>query len=99
MPETAHKVKIDAVEQYGGKISFCKPTLESRESTLKSVLHKTGALEIHPYNDYRIIAGQGTAALEIINEIKDMDKKQDGHPGTERSRTVHHYFLERKEWK
>ncbi len=66
MPETAQKVKIDAVKQYGGKISFCKPTLESRESTLKSVLHKTGALEIHPYNDYRIIAGQGTAALEIL---------------------------------
>jgi len=73
MPETAQKVKIDAVKQYGGKISFCKPTLESRESTLKSVLNKTNALEIHPYNDYRIIAGQATAALEIFNEIEDLD--------------------------
>ena len=73
MPETAQKVKIDAVKQYGGKISFCKPTLESRESTLKSILNRTGALEIHPYNDYRIITGQGTAALEILHEIKDLD--------------------------
>lgn len=73
MPETAQQVKVDAVKQYGGKITFCKPTLESRETTLKEVISKNGALEIHPYNDYRIIAGQATAALEIINEIGDLD--------------------------
>ncbi|HNQ82778.1 MAG TPA: pyridoxal-phosphate dependent enzyme [Bacteroidales bacterium] len=66
MPETSPKVKSDAVRGYGGEITFCKPTLEARESTLAEIIHRTGATEIHPYNDYRIIAGQATAAMELI---------------------------------
>lgn len=68
MPDNSSQVKIDAVRHYGGEIHFCSPTLQSRESTLDKVRQQTGALEIHPYNDYRIIAGQATAALEMIEE-------------------------------
>jgi threonine dehydratase len=73
MPETSPKVKSDAVRGYGGEITFCKPTLEARESTLEEVKRRTGALEIHPYNDYRIIAGQATAAMELLEETGPLD--------------------------
>jgi len=73
MPETSPKVKIAGVEGYGGKITFCKPTLAAREETLQKIIDKYDALEIHPYNNYRIIAGQATAALELIAEIKSAD--------------------------
>ncbi|MCF8379188.1 MAG: pyridoxal-phosphate dependent enzyme [Bacteroidales bacterium] len=73
MPENSSKVKIAAVKHYGGIITFCKPTLDSREQTLEYVRRKTNALEIHPYNNYKIIAGQATAALELINTIKDLN--------------------------
>jgi threonine dehydratase len=69
MPETSPLVKSEAVKGYGGEITFCKPTLEARESTLAEVVSRTGATEIHPYNDYRIIAGQATAAMEFLDEI------------------------------
>lgn len=73
MPDNSSRVKVEAVRHYGGIIHFCKPILESRESTLEKVRQATGAIEIHPYNDYRIIAGQATAALELLNEVKDLD--------------------------
>lgn len=73
MPENSLTVKIDAVKNYGGYVHFCPPTLEARETTLIEVKAKTGALEIHPYNNYRIIAGQASAALEFIKEIPDLD--------------------------
>jgi threonine dehydratase len=73
MPENSSKVKIAAVKHYGGKITFCEPTLSSRETTLKKVIEQTGALEIHPYDDPRIIAGQATAAMEVFNETSDLD--------------------------
>ena len=73
MPLNSSKVKIEAVKDYGGKITFCEPTLEARESTLKKVQSQTGATEIHPYNNYRIICGQATAALEMLEEIPDLD--------------------------
>ncbi len=73
MPENSSKVKIAAVKNYGGKISFCEPNLASRESTLKNVRQKTGATEIHPYNDYQIIAGQATAAKELFEDIDQLD--------------------------
>jgi threonine dehydratase len=71
MPENSSKVKVNGVAYYNGKITFCKPTLEARETTLAEVIQATGATEIHPYNDYRIIAGQATAGLEILNERPD----------------------------
>ena len=73
MPENAPEVKRKAVAGYGAKIVFCKPTLEDRERTLAAVLKKTGAAMVHPYNDYRVIAGQATAALELCEEIRDLD--------------------------
>lgn len=73
MPQNAPGVKVAAVEQYGGKITFCLPTLEARESTLEQIIHRTGATLIHPYNDYSIIAGQATACLELISEHPDLD--------------------------
>lgn len=73
MPDNSNKVKIQAVEGYGGIITFCAPLLQSREGTLKEVLSITGAHEIHPYNDYRIIAGQATATLEILEEHPDIN--------------------------
>ncbi len=73
MPETAPEIKIKAVSGYGAEITFCKPTLKAREDTLKKVVEKTGAIFIHPYNDYRIICGQGTAAIELLNETGKLD--------------------------
>jgi threonine dehydratase len=73
MPSNAPKIKIEAVKGYGGIITFCEPTLKSRESTAAKVIRETGSTFIHPYNDHRIIAGQGTAALEFLEEIPDLD--------------------------
>jgi threonine dehydratase len=73
MPENAPTVKKDAVAGYGGEISFCAPTLEAREATLRRVYEKTGANVVHPYNDERVIAGQGTAAMELLEEVPDLD--------------------------
>jgi threonine dehydratase len=73
MPETSPGVKSNAVKGYGGEVTFCKPTLEARESTLAELIRQTGATEIHPYNDYRIIAGQATAAMELLEETGPLD--------------------------
>ncbi|MCK9423282.1 MAG: pyridoxal-phosphate dependent enzyme [Bacteroidales bacterium] len=73
MPSNSSRVKVDAVKGYGGQITFCKPTLKAREDTLKKILKETGATEIHSYNHPRIIAGQATAALELIKEVNDLD--------------------------
>ena len=73
IPDNAPAVKKAAVAGYGGQITYCEPTLEARERTLAGVIEKTGAVEIHPYNNYRVIAGQATAALELITEIPDLD--------------------------
>ncbi|MFZ5516630.1 MAG: pyridoxal-phosphate dependent enzyme [Candidatus Zhuqueibacterota bacterium] len=73
MPSNAPGVKIAAVKNYGGVITFCEPTLKSREDTAQQIIDTTGALMIHPFNDYRIIAGQGTAALELLEEAPDLD--------------------------
>jgi threonine dehydratase len=73
MPENSPRVKKEAVAGYGAEIIFCKPTLEARETTLAEVVQKTGATFIHPYNNFNVIAGQGTAALELLNEIENLD--------------------------
>lgn len=73
MPENSNKAKIRAVETYGGNITFCKPTLQAREETLASIIEATGAIEIHPYNDYRIIAGQATATVELLEQTTDLE--------------------------
>jgi threonine dehydratase len=73
MPDNAPQVKKDAVAGYGGRITYCEPTLEARESTLEGIRLEMGATVVHPYNDERVIAGQGTATLELLDSIPDLD--------------------------
>jgi len=73
MPSNSNRVKIEAVKGYGGKITFCKPTLSSREATLEKVVGKTGATEIHPYDNLHIIAGQATATIEMLETAGALD--------------------------
>lgn len=73
MPETAPKVKVAAVRGYGGRVTFCKPTLFAREETLRDIVSQTGAVEIHSYDNLNVIAGQATAAAELIEEQPDLD--------------------------
>ena len=73
MPSNAPRVKKEAVAAYGGLIIECEPTLTARESTVATVIEQTGAHEVHPYNDSRIIAGQGTAMLELLEQVEDLD--------------------------
>ena len=73
MPRNAPKVKVRAIESYGGKITFCEPTIESRETICAQLLESSGSVLVHPYDNDRIIAGQGTAALELLEEVPDLD--------------------------
>lgn len=73
MPETAPVVKKNAVSGYGGIITFCRPTLESREGTTLKIMEETGATLVHPYDNFNVICGQGTAALELLGEKDDLD--------------------------
>jgi threonine dehydratase len=73
MPDNAPAVKKAAVAGYGGIITFCQPTLAAREATQAQVIAATGATEVHPYNNELVIAGQGTAALELLSEVPDLD--------------------------
>jgi threonine dehydratase len=73
MPENSPKVKVAAVRGYGARIVFCAPTQKDREQTLERVVAETGATFIHPYNNPGIIAGQGTCALELLEQVSDLD--------------------------
>jgi threonine dehydratase len=73
MPRTAPDVKKAAVSGYGGRITYCEPTLQAREDAQAKVIAQTGAVEIHPFNNPRIIAGQGTATLELLTDHPDLD--------------------------
>ncbi len=73
MPENSPDIKKLAVEGYGGEITYCEATLSSREETLQQVVEKTGAYFIHPFNDVRVISGQGTASLELLEVVDDLD--------------------------
>lgn len=73
MPSNSPIVKKSAVEGYGATITYCEPTLQAREETLNSVVNQTGAKFIHPYNNFKVISGQGTATLELVETIKDLD--------------------------
>jgi threonine dehydratase len=73
MPRTAPQNKKAAVESYGGKIFYCEPTLQSREENLNKIVDKTGAVFVHPYDDYSIIAGQATASKEVYEELGPLD--------------------------
>jgi threonine dehydratase len=73
MPKNAPAVKARAIEAYGGRITFCEPKMSSRAEVAARVQAETGAYLIHPYDDDRIIAGQATAAKELLEEIGDLD--------------------------
>ncbi len=73
MPENAPVVKKNAVAGYGAEITFCKPTLESREGTTKEIMDRVGATLVHPYDNFNVICGQGTAALELLGQRADLD--------------------------
>ena len=73
MPEDSLPNKIAAVRGYGAKLTLCQPTLAAREAACQKVVRETGATVIHPYDDERIIAGQGTAALELLSQTNDLD--------------------------
>jgi threonine dehydratase len=73
MPENAPNVKVNAVRDYGAEVVFCKSTIESREETAQEIIKQTGAVFIHPYNHPDVIAGQGTAAKELLEEMPDLD--------------------------
>ncbi|PLX22769.1 MAG: serine dehydratase [Marinilabiliales bacterium] len=73
MPTSAPEIKKKAVEGYGAKITFCEPTLQAREETLRIVQSKTGATFIHPYDNFNVICGQGTSAKELLEEVPDLD--------------------------
>ena len=73
MPRTAPEIKKRGVRGYGGEIFECEPTLAARESTLAEVIKKTGAAEIHPFNNYDVMEGQATCAKELFEEVPDLD--------------------------
>ena len=73
MPENAPSVKKDAVAGYGAIITFCRPTLQSREETCMAIMEREGATLIHPYDNFNVICGQGTASLELLEEKPDLD--------------------------
>lgn len=73
MPKNSTKVKIDAVKGYGAEVVLCEPNEESREGTCQRIVSEKGAILIHPFNDYDIIAGQATAGKELLEEVDDLD--------------------------
>jgi len=73
MPSNSPKIKIENVKNFGGIITFCEPTLQAREDGLQKIVEKTGATFIHPYNNFNVICGQGTACLEFLEDVENMD--------------------------
>ena len=73
MPNNTPKIKINNVERNGGEVVWCEPEQESRESVLKELIEETGAVVVHPYNDERIMAGQGTCAKELLEDHPELD--------------------------
>lgn len=73
MPRTAPQAKKDAVIGYGGSITECEPSTSSREAVFAEVQARTGADFVHPYNDPRVIAGQGTCSRELIDQVEGLD--------------------------
>jgi len=73
MPSNAPKIKQNAVRGYGGEVIFCEPNVAAREAACAQVQQRTGAELVHPFNDYRVVAGQGTATVELLEEVADLD--------------------------
>jgi threonine dehydratase len=73
MPRTAPAIKRAATEAYGARVVPCEPTLASREETVADLIEREGYGLVHPFNDWRVIAGQGTAALELLDQAGPLD--------------------------
>ena len=73
MPSNSAKVKVRAVESYGAHIVFCEPMEEAREAQCAEVIKKTSAMLIHSFENADVMAGQGTAAMELLEEVPDLD--------------------------
>ena len=73
MPSNSPQAKQAAVRRYGGDVVLCEPTLAARESTARQVMERTGAVFIHPYDDLRVMAGQGTTAIELLEDVPSLD--------------------------
>ncbi|CAN1544157.1 IlvA Threonine dehydratase [Spirosomataceae bacterium] len=73
MPSNAPKPKVNGVIELGAELIFCEPTLEARENGVKEIIEKTGAIFIHPFDNYDVIAGQATASKELLEEKPDLD--------------------------
>lgn len=73
MPSNAPQAKQSAVRRYGGEIFLCEPTLAAREATAREVALRTGASFIHPYDNLHVMAGQGTTAIELLEDAPDLD--------------------------
>jgi threonine dehydratase len=73
VPEGASAIKVESIRRYGGRVVFCAPTLAGREAAAARIQKETGARLIHPYDNPLIVAGQGTAALELLEEAPDLE--------------------------
>ena len=73
MPSNSARTKVRNVERLGGRITFCEPTTAAREATCARILAGTGATLVHPYNDFLVMAGQGTAVVELLEDHADLD--------------------------
>lgn len=73
MPSTASEAKKAAVTAYGGQISYCEPTQAAREAMAAEIVRRTGAVMVHPYDDDAVIAGQATAAVELIDQAPGLE--------------------------
>src|ERR1044072_5285079 len=73
MPSNSAKVKIRAVQGYGAQVVFCEPTEEARETKCAEIINKTGATLIHSFENEHVRAGQGTAAVELLEDVPDLD--------------------------
>jgi threonine dehydratase len=73
MPRTVSRVKLASVERLGGEVVLCEPTHKAREAAAEKIVRETGAAFIHPFDNPRVISGQGTAALELLGDVPDLD--------------------------
>ncbi|MEY4939826.1 MAG: L-threonine dehydratase catabolic TdcB [Verrucomicrobiota bacterium] len=73
MPSDSSKVKVRAVEGYGGRVTFCEPTPAARQAICAQVMAATGGTLIHPFENEEVMAGQGTAMIELLEDIGDLD--------------------------
>lgn len=73
MPRNAPQAKIASTKRLGGQVTLCEPTSAAREAAANTLLQKTGGTLVHPFDNWNIIAGQGTAALELLDELPDLD--------------------------